>query len=240
MRLSISIVSHGSGHLLASLLQDLRSFPPEGEFEILLTLNRPEDEAFLAHADGLPLIVLRNVRPLGFGANHNQAFAMAHGERFVILNPDIRLEAAPWAHLQASCVDDVAACAPLVRAPTGGIEDSARRYPTIARLLRRAMLGQRSADYPVSANGASIQVDWVAGMFVMFAADAFRAIGGFDTRYHMYLEDVDICKRFNAAGRRVLWVPACEAIHAAQRASRRNWQHRRWHWRSMIRFMTGR
>lgn len=239
MKFTISIVSHQSGLLVTNLLHDLRQhLPPDAE--ILLTLNCPENEDFLVHAKDLPLTVLRNPRPLGFGANHNQAFALAKGKRFVVVNPDIRLLDSPWQTLESALVQGIGASAPQVLASSGCIEDSVRRYPSIPRLLRRVVLKRRSADYaPRLSNPPHIPVDWAAGMFIVFDADAFRTVGGFDTRYHMYLEDVDICQRLNAAGHCVLWVPATSVLHDAQRASHSSWMHRRWHLRSALRYLTG-
>jgi GT2 family glycosyltransferase len=239
MKFSISIVSHNSGSLIANLLDDLRRFLP-AESEIILTLNCPEDEGFLERSADLGITILRNVRPLGFGANHNQAFAMSRGRAFVVVNPDIRLPKPPWQALAEAMTADVGACAPMVVSPTGSPEDSVRRYPTMSRLFRRAVLKQRSPDYVAAgADSRPVSVEWTAGMFMMFDADAYRAVQGFDTRYFMYLEDVDICKRLNAKGLRVLWVPGCSVIHDARRASQRSWQHARWHLRGVLRFLTG-
>lgn len=239
MKFTISIVSHHSGHLITNLLKDLQQhLPPDAE--ILLTLNCPEVEDFLTHAKGLPLVVIRNPRPLGFGANHNQAFALARGKLFVVVNPDIRLLASPWQTLEDAFFQGIGACAPQVLSPSGQAEDSVRLYPSIPRLFRRVVLKRHLADYvPQSQNLLPISVDWVAGMFVAFDADAFRRVGGFDTRYHMYFEDVDICQRLNAAGYRVIWAPATSVIHDAQRASHRSWMYRRWHLRSALRYLTG-
>jgi GT2 family glycosyltransferase len=239
MKFTISIVSHHSAHLITNLLKDLQQHLPQ-EAEILLTLNCPEGEGFLAHAKDLPITVIRNPRPLGFGANHNQAFALARGELFVVVNPDIRLRAAPWQVLEDAFAQGIGACAPQVLAPSGRAEDSVRRYPSLPRLFRRVVLKQKTADYtPQSGDLFPLAVDWVAGMFVVFDANAFRRVGGFDTRYHMYFEDVDICRRLNASGYRVIWAPGTSVIHDAQRASHRSWTHRRWHLRSALRYLTG-
>lgn len=238
MKFSISIVSHNSGELIAELFKDLCKTLPN-ETEVILTINVPENESYLSEGIYLPLRVIRNISPLGFGANHNQAFASACGEKFIILNPDIRIRGNPWHALDSAFDPDTGACAPLVLSPAGTIEDSVREYPTLGRLFRRVVLRDRSPDYLVPSKHDSVNVAWAAGMFVMFDSESFREIGGFDTRYFMYLEDVDICKRLHTAGKKVLWVPQCSVIHNAQRASGRSWQHLRWHVRSVVRYLFG-
>ncbi len=77
--------------------------------------------------------------------------------------------------------------------------------------------------------------DWLAGMFLLLRREAFAAVGGFDERFHMYCEDADLCLRLQLAGWRVRLVEDVAVVHAAQRASRRSWQHLRWHLTSLLR-----
>lgn len=237
MMFSISIVCHGSGPMVQLLLNDLRHHLPDNS-EILITLNKPEDETFLDEYADLPIRVLRNVRDLGFGANHNQAYAASTGQYFVIANPDIRLTNSPFERLrQALQAPGVGAAAPAVLSAGGQVEDSVRRFPTVARLAERVIGGRRTADYDVSSALVAVPVDWAAGMFIAFARTAFAAVGGFDTRYFMYMEDADICRRLGAAQWRVVLAPGAQVIHNAQRASRRDARHLRWHLRSALRFL---
>ncbi len=237
VHLSISIVSHGSGALIATLLSDLRPLLPPAS-EILVTFNIPEDESFLADFSDLPLSVLRNDAAKGFGANHNQAFAVSRGRCFVIVNPDIRLRESPFEALVDALGPGIGACAPVVLSPGGSIEDSTRRFPTIPRLMKRVLLKQRHADY-LAIGASPIPIDWSAGMFVAFAREAFESIGGFDIRYFMYMEDADICRRLWRDGWSVMLVPSARVIHDARRASWRDARHRRWHLRSALRFLVG-
>lgn len=236
MKYSLSVVSHNSGKYLETLFMDLSESRPH-QSEVILTINTPEDESYLNNAVGFPLKIIRNSTPMGFGANHNQAFACSSGNRFVIVNPDVRIQSDPWGALDKAFDSDVGACAPIILSPTGAVEDSVRSFPTIGKLLKRVVLGIRRPDYIVPDNFAPIVVDWAAGMFVVFDSASFKAVGGFDTRYFMYLEDVDICYRLGSMGKKVLWVPSCEVVHDAQRSSHKNLQHLRWHLRSLVRFL---
>ena len=119
----------------------------------------------------------------------------------------------------------------------GILEDSARYFPTILRFVCRVFLNQRSVDYSVASD--PIAVDWVAGIFMAFRRETYSSIDGFDERYFMYLEDADLCQRIRKVGLKVILDPRMYIIHDAQRASRNNWQHRRWHYRSAVRFLFG-
>jgi GT2 family glycosyltransferase len=63
-------------------------------------------------------------------------------------------------------------------------------------------------------------------------------VGGFDEAYFLYYEDVDLCRRLRAAGRQVIFAPAAEVVHAAQRASRRRPRLALHHLMSMLRFLS--
>lgn len=236
--LSLSIVSHGQGALIKNLLVDSRSFRGPS-FEILLTLNIPEDKSFLDGFSDLPITVIENASPKGFGDNHNAAFRHSRGQAFAIVNPDIRAQGLDLTPLyKAAMHPSVGACAPRVTRPDGATEDSFRKFPTLSRLLRRVLLRQRQADYHLQSHGLT-QVDWVAGMFVVFPRAAYEAVGGFDTRYFMYMEDADICRRLSQRDLRILVDGATAVVHEAQRASHRSLKHLAWHTRSAVRYMTG-
>ena len=236
----LSIVSHGQGHLIRSLLSDLQRLAlldPKKD-QIVLTLNIPEDEKFFNEFASLPLLIIRNTSPKGFGANHNAAFQVSKSDIFIVVNPDIRLRGFdPAAMLEILSSSDVGLWAPRVLSSTGEVEDNARRFPTFSRLGRRVFLRQRSSDYKVEEHPVS--VDWVAGMFMALRRDTYAAVGGFDERYFMYMEDADLCRRIRRSGMRVIVDPRVEVIHDAQRASRRSLRHLRWHCRSAGRFLLG-
>ncbi|WP_431048568.1 glycosyltransferase family 2 protein [Roseateles sp. L2-2] len=233
----LSIVSHGQGALIRPLLADL-SRGAVAAAEIIVTLNLPEDESFLREFPALPLRVIRNDAPQGFGANHNAAFRASTAPYFVVVNPDIRLQEFSIAPLLAALDDpSIGLAAPLVFSGAGELQDSARRFPTVGRLLRRKLQGVRGPDYVFGQ--APAEVDWVAGMFMVLRRDTYAAIGGFDDRYFMYFEDVDLCKRLRGRGLRTVVVPGVRVIHDAQRASRRSARHLAWHLTSAFRFLAG-
>lgn len=231
----LSIVSHGQLGLIRNLLRDVRTLDLTNA-TIVLTINIPEDESCLEQFADLPIIVIRNQRPKGFGDNHNQAFTRVECEFFVVVNPDIRLPRFSMDALLAPLEDPaIGAVAPCVLAPNGQVEDSVRRYPTLGRLFRRVVLRQREPEYRWKSG--LLDVDWAAGMFVVFRRSAFRKIGGFDTRYFMYMEDADVCRRLKLSGWKTVLQPATSVVHDAQRASRRSLKHLRWHLASALRFI---
>ncbi len=236
-KLTLSIVSHGQAKLVRPLLIELAALPRR-EFEVILTINIPEDEQPY-DVDGLSVTLIRNDVAKGFGANHNAAFRVSQAPFFAVVNPDIRIgNTDPTSLLEGFTDKLIAVCAPLVTNSIGEVSDSARRFPTWGSLTQKALGRHTHVEYLIEDK--PLEVDWVAGMFAVFRREAFIEVGGFDDRrYFMYYEDVDICFRMNRRGWKVLLFPFVRVIHDAQRASYRNARHMRWHATSVIRFLTG-
>lgn len=235
---SISIVSHGHGNLVADLLQDLQAHCATPH-EVILTLNVPETLPFDPSQFGFPVVLIRNDHAKGFAANHNAAFRAATAEFYCVLNPDVRLSLDPFPPLlELISNPKIGVVAPLILNPVGGVEDSARRFPTPLSIARKVLLKRKASDYAIE--DAVVFPDWVAGMFMVFKSTLFCAMGGFDERYFLYYEDVELCWRLRNNGYAVALTPLAHAIHAAQRASHRDLQHLRWHIASMVRFFVKR
>lgn len=228
----MSVVSHRQGGMVNDLLEDVASYSPN--LNVLLTCNVPERVAI--RGESLQTFHrFENVNAKGFGSNHNAAFRRCDSSFFCVANPDVRLLSDPFPGLLA-CMDDpkVGLVAPRVVDPAGNPEDSARYFPTPANLAAK-ILHMDEGRYPVVGE-APMEVDWVAGMFMLFRAEAFRDIGGFDDRFFLYYEDVDICARLWKAGWKVMLHPGVSVIHAAQRSSRRKPRYMAWHLSSMARY----
>lgn len=239
-RVCVSVVSHLQARLVTDLLEDMDAHC-RSMVEVMLTLNVDEPLPFEAGDFGYPIELVRNPAVRGFGANHNAAFRLCRARTFCVLNPDIRIAANPFpALLEELERSRAGVAAPRIVDPAGHTEDSARRFPTLASLAAKAFGRAEKLDYEIGS--APFSPDWVAGMFMLFTADAFRAVGGFDEKYFLYYEDVDICARLRAAAYDARLVPSVAVVHDARRASRNDWRHRTWHMQSVLRYLltTGR
>jgi N-acetylglucosaminyl-diphospho-decaprenol L-rhamnosyltransferase len=227
----ISVVSHGQGSWFKGLMQDLQS--PKAPRHLVLTLNLPEPQDWLPGR--LDIQVLQNPNPMGFAANHNQAYKQQAAAFFCVVNPDIRLDQLPFDAMM-DCMQDprVGLVVPTVLSPSGGIEDSVRHFPTPWGIVGK-LFGADHSALPSTVNQVRT-VPWAAGMFMLFRAEAFEAVGGFDEGFHLYYEDVDICARLWQSGWHVVQQPSAKVVHHAQRASRKDWRFFRWHIASMTRF----
>lgn len=228
---AVSIISHLHGAMVERLVQSLLSFPEVGQ--IIVTINASESLYFQRTSR---IIHRVNDRPRGFAENHNRAFSDCSCPYFCVLNPDIEMPFNPFpVLLEALHRTGAAIVAPLVTNALGAREDSIRTFPTLRSLVLKT-LGMNDGRHHISDPANYFFPEWVAGMFMVFDRSSFLQLKGFDARFFLYYEDVDICARAWKSGLKVLTCPQVAAIHHAQRASRRNLQHLYWHISSMARY----
>lgn len=93
-------------------------------------------------------------------------------------------------------------------------------------------MGDRKHIGPVPAAAATC---------MLLDREVFEAIGGFDERFFMYMEDTDLCKRLAEAGRQVYFVPEAGAVHrwgegSAVSPLRKSWYHHRSVWKYFLKY----
>lgn len=226
---TVSVVSHRQWNLVRPLLEQLVRLCRGSVAKIVLTLNVPEQVDLDFGAD-VPIQVVRNAGPKGFGANHNAAFASCTTPWFLVLNPDIRLETDVIAALVARAAPDSGLVAPRVIEPGKMQPEPYRDLLTPMELVRRRMSGHVPPAAPA----------WVPGMFMLLRRDVFSVLGGFDERFFMYCEDFDLCARIRLGGWRLQIADDIQVLHDAQRASNRSLHPLLWHLASFARLWTGR
>lgn len=225
----LSVVSHGHGAMVLRLLQELAACCAKGSCgiaRVVLTQNLPEPEP-IAPVGGWPFVLelRRNAQPQGFSTNHNAALAQAEEPYFCVLNPDVELLGGnPFpALLQALDRTGAGLAYPQQVDACGAIQDSEREVPTPWSLLRRYMVRRKES-----------RAEWVNAAFWLVRREAWQQVGGLDTDYFMYCEDVDFCLRLRLAGWRLART-ASRVQHAGQRDSHRRLQPWLWHMRALWR-----
>ena len=215
---SVVVVNWNAGAVLDACLA---SVAREAADEVILVDNASTDGSTAAARARHPSVrVVETGRNLGFSAGAIRGAAAARGEVLVFLTPDARL--AP--HALGVLVDALLAVPGAGIAGGGLVDDAGRwqpgaaRFAPVAHLLLDTSLGR----LPARLRRAPHAVDWVYGTFMAVRRELFRQLGGFDTRYFVYGEDLDLCHRAAALGARTIHVPRARAIHgrnvsAAQR-----------------------
>jgi GT2 family glycosyltransferase len=111
---------------------------------------------------------------------------------------------------------------PLILLPDGRVQASARRFPSLGRLLLSELWLHRLLSRPRATrallghwfdHGAACDADWLVGACLLLPRATFTRTGGFDARIFMYGEEVEWCRRVRALGLRVVFDPAARVRH---------------------------
>ena len=213
-----SIVIHNQGNLLKKLLDCFLKIDFKN-YEFVITVNIQENLNFIKKYKNLDIEVIKNLKPKGFSENHNFAFTRSRGTFFAVINPDITFNNISFKQLTSVLEKDIkiGVCAPRILNPNGSTEDTSRRFPKIYDFIVRFYRKKSYKTY----NKIDF-VDWVAGMFMLFRKSTYRKVNGFDTRFFLYMEDVDICRKINFNNFKVAYIPYVYVTHDARRYSRKS------------------
>lgn len=196
----------------------------DGCLHALATQTRAPDQVVVvanspltANPGRLAVTLLENDVNVGFAAACNQAVEALDVDYVWFVNPDVRCEATCLERL-LSYASDTAVLAPVLvgedRRPE--LSTKTRRYVTPWVLLARELwLGRRlrlGAGHPLATPAV---VTAVSGACLLAPAKAFLAVGGFDERYFLYGEDLDLCLRLAPRGVQVGVVTNATAVHAS-------------------------
>jgi N-acetylglucosaminyl-diphospho-decaprenol L-rhamnosyltransferase len=231
--LCISIVSHGHKNFVIRLIDQLAATSSSAISKLIITNNKPEwenfDDVCMDNRWPFEVICICNPHPLGFGTNHNQAFKACTSEHFCVLNPDIELIENPFDALSNSMATEAVGCAyPSQISSDNLLLDFERELASPLAIAKRRLFKST-----ISHIGSS-SIDWISGSFLVFKSSVFRDLNGFDERYFMYCEDVDICLRLQLAGYSLARAEST-VIHHTQRRTLKNMRHLAWHLRSLFR-----
>ena len=220
MTVSVIIVNWNAGPALDACLASLAAGGVAAP-EVVLVDNASSDGSTRAACARHPEVrLVETGTNLGFAAGANRGAAAARGDVLVFLNPDARL--LPGA--LATLVEALAATPGAGIAGGGLAGEGGRWQPAAARFgpLAHLLLDTTPGRLGTRLRRAPHRVDWVYGTFMAVRRDLFDALGGFDSRYFLYGEDLDLCYRAARLGRHTIHVPAARAVHgqnlsAAQR-----------------------
>lgn len=220
---SVIIVNWNSGNQLRECLASLHSSGEARgtEIEAIVVDNGSTDDSLSMAGDHPRSVLIRCASNLGFAAACNRGAAAARGECLLFLNPDCRVAAGSIDAARAALQGDpcIGVVGIALAGDDGQVSRSCHRFPQLRHFLFRATgLSAVSARFPDGAmrdwgHDCDRIVDHVIGAFYMVRADQFRALGGFDERFFVYFEDLDLSLRYARRGQRCLFLARPLSYH---------------------------
>jgi len=239
-RVSVVIPAYEGGQDLLDCLASVMAGELRPAAVVVVDNASTDGSVEQAHRRYPAIEVVRNVANRGFGAACNQGIerALARGHEFVLLlNQDALLEPATLGSMVA-----LAAAHP--RAGVVGAKTlSPRLAPDGAPILlyngawrSRLPLWQRIPGIGRSSRAASavpLEVDYVWGHGMLLRSRALEQVGAFDPGFFMYFEDLDLCRRVQAAGWEI-WCDSRAVIRHAVADGARATTSEPWRWEMKV------
>lgn len=229
--LAVAVVSMNTRDVLADCLSSVLAVDPP---EVVVIDNGSTDGSIeLVRTRFAQVRLIVNDRNVGYGAAGNQAIASCAAPAVLLLNSDTLLEANALLELGAylAAHPRAAVVGPRLANRDGSLQRSTYPWPSatdtllgesgLHLLVRRAPL-LRERSWRTWRHDAARPVPWVLGAALAIRREPFEAVGGFDERFFMYGEEVDLCRRLHDAGHETHFAPVTTVVHlgAASTATR--------------------
>ena len=214
---------------------------------ILILDNSPSDKLKGELLKDDRIVYCFNNGNLGFGKAHNIGINMSleNSKYYLILNPDVYFSGSVLDNLFDFMEKNpaVGLVSPKVVYPDETLQLSCRLIPSpVDMLSRRIPLGGkifasriRQHQYEDATFEEDLEVPFLLGCFLLTRVSVLQKVGGFDERYFMYMEDLDLCRRIGACSK-VVFHANEKIYHLYERASSKKLKIFLYHFSSMVKY----
>lgn len=224
--ISVIIVNYNVKEYLSNLLKSLEKASHHIQLEVFVVDNASKDGSREMIPNAFPGInYIYNEENVGFGKANNQAIALAKGKYTLIINPDTLVGEDTlqvlYDYMEAHSECAAAGCK--ILNPDGTFAPESRRSVPTIRSAASKVLGLNSL-FPKSKFFAEYYLGWLeedeecevpvlSGSFMFFKTKVLKELNGFDERFFMYGEDIDLCYRTAKKGYSIRYIPSTSIIH---------------------------
>ncbi len=235
--IDIVVVNWNAGAQLRDCVDSVNKYDA-GEVSRIIIVDNGSTDGSADAVEGMSKVeIIRTGKNLGFGAACNIGAKSGNSPYILFLNPDTRVEekslSVPLSFMEQEQHQKVGICGIQLSDERGAISRSCARYPTLTTFVSSALgldkipglkrTGLHMYDWQ---HDETIQVDHVIGAFYLIRRGLFEAVNGFDERFFVYLEDLDLSKVVNDAGWKSWYITEAKAFHAGGGSSRQVKVHR--------------
>lgn len=224
--IDIVIVNWNSGDQLRECLESITFAGSHYRVRAIVVDNGSTDDSLArSHTSALTeTVVLEEGRNLGFAKACNIGARRGDGDYILFLNPDARLAPDTLALCASFLESDegaqVGVLGPKLIDESGKVQRGCARFPSwrtyVSKGLGLAQLAPRlfpSVHLEEFDHLETREVDHVIGAAYFIRRHIFEELGGFDERFFVYLEDLDLSLRVSRAGWRVIYFAEAHAYH---------------------------
>ena len=172
------------------------------------------------------ITAIQNPDNKGFGHGHNAVLPLLESDYHAVVNPDILIDRDVLSELCGYLAEnpDIGLVTPKIMFPGGEDQQLPKRDPSFLALFGRHMFKKKLKPvvehYQMLDEDLSkpIDIEFATGCFFVIKTEIFKQLNGFDERWFMYFEDMDITRRARAVERAVYY-PHTYVYHAWERSS---------------------
>jgi len=219
------IVCFGVSDVLRRAVESLLADPAVGQVILVDNGQTCGQPAQIKLEFGRRVALVGDGQNVGFGSGVNRGVRCSRAPFLAIINPDCVVDHRAISRLVESLNSDVGSVAAggLLKNTDGSEQEGGRRQipshvQAVARRLRLhrlpgigRSLNFNQADLPLPARPESVES--LSGAFMVVRSDAFAKVDGFDERFFLHFEDIDLCIRLRAGGGTLLFDPSARAVH---------------------------
>lgn len=213
---------------IANLQKTIDSFINSSLSKKLYIIDNSPTDILRSHIDHAEIEYIFSGKNLGFGKGHNQVLdklRKIQPSYHLILNPDVEFEPSILEVLSARIEkeDNISAISPKAILPDNSLQFIARRFPSFIQLASRFFKGKNSdiqyQEYQDQNLENEFYPDFIHGIFMLFKTQDLLMLEGFDERFFLYMEDVDLCRKMKSLNKRILYYPKVKIKHQYRRGS---------------------
>ncbi len=207
----IIIVNYNTGHLLSRCLDSIRKQNDDKSRIIVVDNGSVDDSLDLLQNDYPEIELIANHENMGFAAANNLAIQRCTEELIFFLNPDTELKSGCLRAIREFMNEHpkVGLAGPVIINPDGSPHSAVEyNYPG------DRYGGRRFDDLPGT-------IAWILGAALVTRRLVIKTIGGFDTRFFLYAEDIDLCLAVRKAGWLLAEIPEAKVMHLEGQSEKR-------------------
>ena len=234
-QITIIIVNYKVKEYVANLLDSIKKSQGYLRIQIIVVDNNSADGSVSYLKQLYPQITyIENEENVGFGRANNQALELADGEYTLLINPDT-IVSENCLQVMKEYMDETPECAAsgckILNSDGTLAPESRRSVPTISSSIYKVLgltylfpnnrhFGKYYMSFLPEDEVNKIPV--LYGSFMFFRTHVLKELGGFDERFFMYAEDIDLCYRVNQKGMEIHYVPYTSVVHYKGESSKKD------------------
>ena len=231
-KISIGIVTYNSKANILDCIESIQKHSQGFIYQIYICDNASTDNTVELIENSFPNVkIISNNENQGYSTGHNKIIQQVDSTYHLIVNPDILFKSNVLKELIEIIEKnpDIALIAPIILNSDGTEQHLPKRDPKLlyllsGRILLKYIRMRKFRDAYTMANEilSPIQeVEVLTGCFMLFQTNLLKQVNGFDDRYFMYFEDLDLSKRISKLGK-VIFYSNTSVLHRWERGSYKN------------------